>query len=44
MYRAVTGWLKILEVLTLLSNVVGREKRVLPPAVLAETKSEVVSE
>jgi hypothetical protein len=44
MYRAVTGWLKILEVLSVLDHVVGRKKRVVPLAVLAETKSEVVSE
>ncbi len=44
MYRAVTGWLKILEVLSVLEYAVVRKKRVLPPAVLAETKSEVVSE
>jgi hypothetical protein len=44
MYRAVTGWLKILEVLSVLDHVVGRKKRVVPLAVLAETKFELVSE
>jgi hypothetical protein len=44
MYRAVTGWLKILDVLAVLDHVVGRKKRVVPPAAVAETKFDVVSE
>jgi hypothetical protein len=44
MYRAVTGVLKILEVLSVLDHVVGREKRVVPPTAVAETKLDAVSE
>ena len=44
MYRAVTGVLKILEVLSVLDHVVGREKRVVPPTAGAETKLDAVSE
>jgi hypothetical protein len=44
MYRATTGWLKLLRVLTVLEYVVGGKNRVVPPTAGAETKFDAVSE
>jgi len=44
MYRAVTGWLKLLMVLAVLDHTVGRMNRVVPSSAVAETKPDVVSE
>jgi hypothetical protein len=44
MYRAVTGWLKLLMVWAVLDHEVGRKNRVVPSSAIAETKPDVVSE
>ena len=44
MYRAVTGWLKLLRVLSVLDHVVGRKNRVVPPTAVTEAKLDAVSE
>ena len=44
MYRAVTGWLKLLMVFAVLEYEMGRKNRVVPSSAVAETKPDVVSE